>query len=304
MRQYDDGNALKAASSARFDRAALARRYDETIACATAETLGRAARASARPRRPGDDLPVLIVGMPRSGTTLTEQILSSHPEVAAAGEQTFWTSHRQNLRLSPAGAPDGEALTKAADDYLARLRSYGPNARRVTDKMPKNFEMLAQVRLAFPEARIIHCRRHPIDTCLSNYFSYFVGGVGFAFDRSDIVFQYREYERLMAHWRRVLPPDRFLELDYESLIADREAQVRRLVAFIGLEWDDACLAHERNARVVKTASLWQARQPIYTTSVERWRRYAPWLGEFRALQPEAERAPAGEPFAAKDEEFQ
>jgi tetratricopeptide (TPR) repeat protein len=299
MRQYDAGNALKAASSARFDRAALAHRYDDTIACATAETQERAARALARSRRPGDDLPVLIVGMPRSGTTLTEQILSSHPEVAAAGEQAFWTSRRQDLRLSATGAPDGKALAKASDDYLERLRGYGPNARRVTDKMPKNFEMLAQVRLAFPEARIIHCRRNPIDTCLSNYFSYFVGGVGFAFDRGDIVFQYREYERLMAHWRRVLPPERFLELDYENLIADREAEVRRIVAFIGLEWDDACLAHERNARVVRTASLWQARQPIYTTSVERWRRYEPWLGEFRDLLPEAERVRVGEPFAGE-----
>jgi hypothetical protein len=240
---------LKASSSARFDRGALARRYDEIIACATAENLEQAARSLAPPPRPGDDLPVLIVGMPRPGTTLTEQILSSHPDVAAAGEQAFWTDRRQDLRLSQSGAPQGQALAKARDDYHALLRGFGPNARRVTDKAPKNFEMLAQVRIAFPEARIIHCRRHPVDTCLSNYFSYFMGGVGFAFDRGDIVFQYRAYERLMANWRRVLPTDRFLELDYENLIANREAETRRLVAFIGLEWDDACLAHERNARV-------------------------------------------------------
>ena len=282
MRHYDAGNTLKAVS-ARFDRELLVRRYDEIIARATAENLEHAARALAQPRRSGEDLPVLIVGMPRSGTTLVEQILSSHPQVAAAGEQMFWHSRRQDLRLAATGAPDSNALSKAVSDYLDLLRGFGPNALRVTDKMPKNFEMLGPVRLAFPEARIIHCRRHPVDTCLSNYFSYFIGGVGFAFDRGDIVFQYRQYERLMEHWRRVLPPDRFLELDYERLIADREAEARRLVAFVGLDWDDACLAHEQNTRVIKTASLWQARQPIYTTSVERWRRYEPWLGEFREL---------------------
>ena len=157
----------------------------------------------------------------------------------------------------------------------------------MTDKQPINFELLWLIRLAFPDARIVHCRRHPVDTCLSIYFTNFWAHQNdYACDRGDLVFYYRQYERLMDHWRRVLPPDRFTEVDYETLVADREAETRRLVAFIGLDWDDACLAPERKRRAVKTASVWQARQPVYKTSVERWRRYEPWLGELRELLPE------------------
>ncbi len=188
---------------------------------------------------------------------------------------------------------DAAALWKAADEYLAVLRAAGANALRITDKQPPNFELLWLIRLAFPEARIIHCRRNPVDTCLSIYFSYFGSQQDYAFDRGDLVFQYRQYERLMEHWRRVLPQDRFIEVEYETLIADREAETRRLVAFLGLDWDDACLAPERNPRPIKTASVWQARQPVYTTSLERWRRYEPWLQELRELLPEPASAPFG-----------
>jgi hypothetical protein len=117
-----------------------------------------------------------------------------------------------------------------------------------------------------------------------------LGRHDYAWDRGDLVFQFRQYERLMDHWRRVLPSDRFTEVQYETLIADREAETRRLIAFLGLEWDEACLAPEQNTRVVQTASVWQARQPVYKTSVERWRRYEPWLGELRELLPEAKAA--------------
>jgi Sulfotransferase family len=143
------------------------------------------------------------------------------------------------------------------------------------------------LHLALPRARFIHCRRHPVDTCLSIFFESFGAVEGYASDRGDLVFAYRQYERLMDHWRRVLPPGRFTEVRYETLVANREAETRRLVEFCGLDWDDACLAPERNARVVKTASMWQARQPVYATSVERWRRYEPWLGDLRELAPEA-----------------
>ena len=148
------------------------------------------------------------------------------------------------------------------------------------------------LRLALPDARVIHCRRSPVDTCLSIFFANFSARQDYACDRGDLVFFYRQYERLMDHWRRVLPADRFTEVEYERLIADREAETRRLIAFCGLDWDDACLAPERNGRVVKTASLWQARQPVYETSVERWRRYEPWLGELRELLPAAEATPS------------
>jgi hypothetical protein len=172
-------------------------------------------------------------------------------------------------------------VTRAAEDYLALLRKIGPTALRVTDKALSNFVRLGAIHLALPKARIIYCRRHPVDTCLSIYFANIEGRN--AWDRGDLVFLYRQRKQMMEHWRRVLPPERFTEVQYETLIADREAETRRLIAFLGLEWDDACLSPERNARAVNTNSFWQVRQPVYKSSVERWRRYEPWLGELREL---------------------
>ena len=223
--------------------------------------------------------------MPRTGSTITDQILSSHPAVASAGESAFWSTRRTDWGLAQNAVPDSGTLARAVEDYCALLRGVDPNARRVVDKALMNFEMLHLIRLTFPDARIIHCRRHPVDTCLSIYFTNFGDRHPYASHRADLVFRYQQYERLMAHWRSILPPDRFTEVDYEKLVTDREAETRRLVAFIGLEWDDACLAPEKNERVVRTASVWQARQPVYQTSVERWRRYEPWLGELRDLLP-------------------
>ncbi len=284
MRSYDAANRLRA-MSIRLDRPGLVKRYDKLIAGFTVEAMARARQAMARPECPEGDLPVFIVGMPRSGTTLAEQILSSHPAVAAGGELPFW--------IDRLGDPDActieriatGALSADTEEYLRLLRKIGPDAGRVIDKAPFNFESLGQLRLLMPAARIIHCRRRPVDTALSIYFMNFPVQQRYAWDQGDIVFQYRQYERLMEHWRRVLPSDRFTELKYETLIADREAEVRRLVAFCGLDWDDACLRPERNERKVQTSSLWQARQPVYATSVERWRRYEPWLGELRKLLP-------------------
>ena len=174
-------------------------------------------------------------------------------------------------------------ITEAAGEYLSLLRAFGPRALRVTDKLPRNFELLWLLRLALPDGRIIHCRRRPVDTCLSNYFTNFWAAHDYAWDRGDLVFFYRQYLRLMDHWRTVLPSDRFTEVDYEALVEDPEPETRRLLGFLGLDWNDACLAPERNPRIVKTASKWQARQPVYKTSVDRWRRYEPWLGELRDL---------------------
>jgi len=282
MRHYRQGNDLRA-MSARLDRGVLVRHYDSLIAGFSDEGLARAVQSLGRPARPGDDLPVFVVGMPRSGTTLTEQILSSHPAVAAGGELGFWTNRVAQWRAMR-NSVQADEISTSAEDYLALLRTLGPGAARVTDKAPSNFELLWVLRLAFRDARIIHCRRNPVDTCLSIYFTNFVRQ-DFTWDRGDLAFQYRQYERLMDHWRSVLPPDRFAEVQYEALVADREAETRRLIAFIGLHWDDACLAPERNPRVVRTASRWQARQPVYKTSVDRWRRYEPWLGELRELLP-------------------
>jgi tetratricopeptide (TPR) repeat protein len=289
MRHYDQANRIRAASQ-RLDRETLAKTYDSHIRSFTAEGLARAAQQLSRPPVAGDDLPVFIVGLPRSGTTLAEQILSSHRDIAAGGELPFWRERVAAWRSSRIGSIDRSAVSQAADAYRALLRSLGPASRRVTDKSPSNYELLWLIRPSFPEARIIHCRRDPIDTALSIYFTNFWSRHDYAWDRSDIVFQFRQYQRLMDHWRRVLPPDRFTEVHYEALVADRETETRRLIAFLGLEWDEACLAPERNTRVVQTASVWQARQPVYKTSVERWRRYEPWLGELRELLSEGKAA--------------
>ncbi|RBP01036.1 tetratricopeptide repeat protein [Roseiarcus fermentans] len=287
MRHYDIANGLRARRTRLTPeaRAAMTRWFDKVVATFSAATMAEAAKAAERPERPGDDLPVLIVGMPRSGTTLVEQILAAHPAISAGGELPFWGTRRREMGIEFGDLPSPAALAKAGDDYRALLRRIDAKALRVTDKEPRNFDRLELIRLACPQARIIHCRRHPIDTCLSIYFANFPAQNGYAFDRGDIAFVYREYERLMAHWREVLPADRFTEVQYETLVADRERETRRLIGFLGLDWDDACLRHEGNRGVVRTSSLWQARQPIYTTSVERWRRYEPWLGELKALAP-------------------
>ncbi len=234
-----------------------------------------------------DETPIFIVGMPRSGTTLVEQIVSSHPLVAGGGELKFWVNRGE--AWEQAGAPELDAVTVQglADDYRAELRRVAPDAVRITDKLPHNFMWLGLIHSVFPRARIIHCRRDAVDTCLSIYFTQFLTRMAFANDRSDLVHEYRQYARLVAHWRTVLPADRLLDVDYETLVADREAGSRRLIAFCGLDWDAACLRPEDNRRIVKTASVWQARQPVYRTSVARWRNYEPWLGELRELLPSA-----------------
>jgi Flp pilus assembly protein TadD len=285
MRQYEAGNRLRAASLS-VDRAGLAARCGMIVERFTAEELSRLGRSLARPAAPGDELPVFVIGMPRSGTTLVEQILSSHSAIVAGDELIFWRN-RFTSWLAPGKdiVPDAAALAAAAADYRALLREIGgPAAIRVTDKQPWNFMLVWLLRLAFPEARIIHCRRHPVDTCLSILFAN-LWSFQYGWDRGDLVFYYRQYERLMDHWRHVLPPDRFTEIDYERLVEDREAETRRLIAFCGLDWEVACLAPERNMRAVRTTSLWQARQPVYRSSLARWRRYEPWLGELRELLP-------------------
>jgi tetratricopeptide (TPR) repeat protein len=286
MRQYEAANRLRATEQP--DRSVLVAKYDKIIARFPIEAIAGARQLPSPLARPANDLPVFIVGMPRSGTTLVEQILSSHPAVAGGGEMPFWAREDRGGLTSGIGSLEAGELSRLAEGYHAELRRIGPEALRVTDKLPTNFERLGLIRLALPDARIIHCRRNPIDTCLSIFFANLTASHKFAWDRGDLAFYYGQYERLMEHWRRALPRDRFIEVQYETLIADREKETQRLIAFCGLEWDEACLMPERNGRAVNTASVWQARQPVYATSVERWRRYEPWLGELRELLPAAE----------------
>ncbi|MGH7066221.1 MAG: tetratricopeptide repeat-containing sulfotransferase family protein [Acetobacteraceae bacterium] len=281
MQYFDAGNRIDAANC-RLDRSGLANRVTKLIAASPAGFL------SYRPDfADQSETPILIVGMPRSGTTLVEQILSSHPAVAAGGELTYWA----DLHRGPLGENEPVAYARQISaNYLAGLRGISSAALRVTDKLPLNYENLGLIRQLLPRALIVHCRRHPVDTCLSIYVTSFGSRLA---DRGDLVFLYRQYERLMAHWRAVLPEERFIELDYETLVADPEPTTRRLIACCALDWNDACLSPHRNRRAVTTASLWQARQPIYERAVGRWRHYEPWLGELRELLPPADIAAPG-----------
>jgi tetratricopeptide (TPR) repeat protein len=279
MRHFDAGNQLRRKMHAPLDRARVEEQMDRLIARFTRDFF-----ASHAPLGSRDETPVLVLGLPRSGTTLIERIISSHPEVAGGGELDYWEEH------GPAwvDAPDerlAEGVEKLRAGYLEVLRGIGPDAARVTDKMPFNFVWLGLVHRVLPGARVVHCRRNPVDTCLSLYTTYLNRVLDYATDRADLVWYFRQYLRLMEHWRTVLPADRFLDVDYEDPIAKPEDTARRLVAFCGLEWDPACLQPERNPDAVKTASSWQVRQPVYRGSVERWRHYEPWLGELRELLP-------------------
>jgi tetratricopeptide (TPR) repeat protein len=230
--------------------------------------------------------PIFIIGMPRSGTTLTEQIISSHPEVFGAGELGAMTSIATSLGFADGpmdsygrrlrALDQAEALT-LAQKYLSDLAWRDGSAPRVTDKMPHNFEHLGLIALLFPNARIVHCSRDPLDNCVSCFTNRFSESHGYNTDLSTLGLYYREYHRLMAHWRRVLPMQIF-ELRYEELIADTEAVSRSLLAFLGLEWHPACLEFQKNERSVITISRWQVRQPVYSTSIGKWKQFEPWLG--------------------------
>lgn len=229
------------------------------------------------------EMPIFIVGMIRSGTTLIEQIVSSHPDVGAGGELPFWYKVGNEVLDASRERPNEKRLLEVQTGYLELLQALAPDKSRVTDKQPSNCYMLGQIHLAFPKAKIIHCLRDPVDTALSIYMTPNWAPIVFAYDRANIVFAYKEYRKLMDFYREVLPPETMLEVRYEDIVADRETQTRRLIDFLGLEWDDACLHHEDNKRSVTTPSLWQARQPIYTSSVKRWKKYEPWLGAFKEL---------------------
>ncbi|MCH9000434.1 MAG: sulfotransferase, partial [Proteobacteria bacterium] len=236
------------------------------------------------------ELPVFIVGMPRSGTTLIEQILASHPDVFGAGELNQIRAGTKRLPASlgteeayPDCLPkvDKDTVRSLAAEYLETLRGLSPDAARITDKMPGNFLHLGFIALLFPQARVIHCLRDPLDVCVSNYVTRFTAGLPYTFDLTNLGLYYRQYERLMGHWRHVLPIP-MLEVRYEDLIADQAGVSRQLIDFCGLAWDDRCLAFHKTERAVLTASYQQVRQPIYSNSIGRWRRYEKHLGPLKS----------------------
>src|SRR5580693_4977178 len=277
MQHFDAADAVRR-GSAPFDSATFSTEVDRLIARCTPEFIARASELGS-----DDATPVLIIGLPRSGTTLVEQIVSMHPEVGAGGELNFWNERGAAWHRSGAAGHEAPFLTKAAKDYLGVLRAIAPTAARVTDKMPFNFLWAGLIHVAFPRATIIHCRRAAIDTALSIHQTHFHPSMPFPTGGAELVAYFRSYQRLIDHWRRVLPAHRFIEVDYEDLTRAPEPVIRRIIAACGLAWHDACLRPESNPRAVRTPSKWQARQPIYRSSVARWQRYEPWLGPLRAL---------------------
>ncbi|RVA74378.1 sulfotransferase, partial [Mesorhizobium sp. M7A.F.Ca.CA.001.11.2.1] len=218
------------------------------------------------------DVPVFVLGMPRSGTTLTEQILASHPDVHGAGELT--KLRRITNRLAPkTRSPEElrrsildmtvEQSKSLADEYLAHIRQRSPDARRIVDKLPHNFELIGLIRILFPKAQIIHCRRDAIDNCISCYFLSFNEDNIYNADLHTLGLYYREYDRLMGHWGKIFP-GQILQNRYEDMVSDQEGQSRRLIDHLGLPWDDACLRFFDKGGAVNTFSRWQVRQPIYT----------------------------------------
>ncbi|MDZ7669330.1 MAG: sulfotransferase [Gammaproteobacteria bacterium] len=280
-----------------FDSGGYRRAIDGLINELTEDFFATAANSGVESQRP-----IFIVGMPRSGTTLTEQILASHSAVAAGGELSMLLKVSYQIReLSASGEPYPRGLKSVgriglrqmARRYLEHLDKVSSDAGRVTDKLPFNFMHLGVIALLFPQARIVHCRRHPLDNCLSCYFTSFADQIRFANRLDTLGHYYLEYDRLMQHWHDVLPVEIF-DLDYEELIDDTEGRIRALLDHCGLPWEDACLSFYETQRGVRTPSRWQVRQPIYRGSVERWRNYEQQLRPLQEiLTPVLERRRSG-----------
>jgi hypothetical protein len=227
--------------------------------------------------------------MPRSGTSLVEQILASHPQVGGVGERkeiALMTKSLPEWIASSEPYPrcveriDMDIANRLADQYLQTMETVSGGATRVADKMMTNYLHLGLIAILFPQARLVHCRRDPLDVCLSCYFQNFSHRPAHTFDLGDLGFYYRQYARLMDHWRDNLPLDLF-EINYEQLVEDQEPQTRRLLNHCDLPWDPQCLEFHRTTRVVQTASSWQVRQPLNNRSVRRWVHYDRYLQPLR-----------------------
>jgi tetratricopeptide (TPR) repeat protein len=229
--------------------------------------------------------PIFVVGMMRSGTSLAEQIIASHPQVRGAGEVAFWGNalreYESDLRRALIDEPIRKKLAEA---YLRELATHCVDAPHVVDKTPVNADYLGIIHSIFPDARIIYMQRNPLDTCVSCYFQQLSPALNYAMDLSDLAHYYRQHQRLMAHWRAVLPQGTILDVPYEELVADQEKWTRKILDFVGLEWDERCLDFHKTERPVATASFWQVRQRIYSNSVERWHNYEKYIGPLLGLR--------------------
>ena len=292
LKRYDEGfahllkgNALKRKTIVYDEPVVLSyfQRVRETI---TAEIVREKSDGGFETRQP-----IFVLGMPRSGTTLVEQIIASHPMVAGAGELKDLIDTVNAVRSrdgSQAPYPDflpvltADELAKIGEAYARRLDKQAPGSPRITDKMPSNFYFVGLIHLALPKAKIIHTNRNPVDTCVSCFSKLFAGEQTQTYDLGELGRYYRAYYELMAHWRRVLPAGSFLDVQYEEVVGDTEGNARRILEFCGLDWDPRVLDFHKHERPVKTASASQVRKPIYGSSVARWRNYEKHLGPLLA----------------------
>jgi hypothetical protein len=289
--RYDDGfnqqlagNALKRQSIA-YDEAATLSEIERSAEVFSAELMRKLQDGGER-----SPVPIFVIGMPRSGSTLIEQILASHPQVSGGGELPQFGNAVTSMAKTCDGVfPDVMARVRREDlqrlgaRYLAEIRPLAPAATHIVNKMPSNFLYAGLIHLALPRARIIHAVRDAADTCLSCFSKLFGAGQQHTYDLAELGRYYRHYRILMEHWHRVLPPGRIFDVRYEDVVADLEGQARRIMAYCGLAWDERCLAFHKTERPVLTASAVQVRQPLYCDALGRGRHYthhlAPLLSE-------------------------
>ncbi|MHB8635106.1 MAG: tetratricopeptide repeat-containing sulfotransferase family protein [Fimbriimonadaceae bacterium] len=281
LEHYDRANALSAATTAvvrNFNEAAYRAGFARNKAIFTSSFL-EAHRDLGNPTA----RPIFVVGMIRSGTTLMEQILSCHPDVYGAGELRFWVNRGRECLDLVAGRLDPAKAKVLAEEYMQLLTSLDSVTERVTDKTPENLEMLGLLNILFPNAKIVNMNRNPVDNCLSIYTIPYSSPPDYAYVRRHIAIAYEEHAGLAEHWRQALPEDTMIDVSYEQLTADPEPTIRTVLTHLNLPWADQCLKPQDNKRTVLTPSLWQARQPIYRSSRERWRNYNGLLPEFENL---------------------
>lgn len=277
---YRRANELLKSVAQKYDTQAHSRFADDMIRTYSQQALATIAGGGSTSIKP-----ILVVGMPRSGTSLAEQIIASHPAAKGAGEPEFWLNaaraHQSEMRQGILGEP---ARKKLAEEYLRVLERLCPGAPRVVDKTLINSDYLGFIHSVLPNARIIRMLRDPIDTCLSCYFQHFSTAMRFSMDLDDLADYYRVNQRLMNHWCSALPAGTVLQVPYEELVVDQEAWTRKILEFLGLEWDERCLSFHETQREVNTASAWQVRQKMYTQSAGRWRNYEKFIGPLKGLK--------------------
>jgi len=280
FRSFEAANALLRSFALKYDPKGRDEVVDHLIHAYSKDVnagIGEGASPSSKP--------VFVLGMPRSGASLTEQILASHPSVKGAGGLQFWSGvTRQRLAEIRAGLLDLPTRKKLAEDYLQLLEKRTGDALRIIDRTTSNADCIGMIHSVFPNARFIFMERDPIDTCLSCYFQHFLAAMSFSTDLSDLAHYYRAHRKLVQHWQSVLPADRMLVVRYEDLVQDPETWTRKMLDFLELEWNERCLSFHENERPVAANSTWQVRQKLYTDSIGRWQAYKKFIGPLKALR--------------------